>query len=198
MKKFSALFLAALLLLTLCACGNKQEEEPFAGMPNPIHECTKNELVEATGIALDAPEGAQDVAYSYISHVTITPISQVQFKLDGKKFCYRAQPTSFTSIQANVDENASSEDLFAAIKDCTNIGASLSGMYYNWESICLNDIAGSREAIVAFNEGKEGFISWLDVVPGILYSLSVDTKAGQDLLIDTAELCFVPTQGDVG
>ena len=200
MKKIAVLALAVLMVLVLCACGSKSktEEEPVANMVNPVHECTKEELVQATGIALDAPDGAGDVSYSYIDIAEGHPISQVNFSLDGKKYCYRAQPTEYTSISANVAEDASSQDLFAAVNDCTNIGAALSGMHFKWECISLIDIAETRDGVVAFNTGKQGFVSWLDVVPGVLYSLSTDNGAEQDLLTDMAELCFVPLQGEVG
>lgn len=184
-------------MLLLCSCGKKQEPEMLAGLPNPMHECTEEELAQATGIALTAPEGASDVKYFYIDSGE-SAISQVIFTLDGKNYCYRAQPTSFVSIEANVNENASVKDLSSALNDCTNIGATLSGMHYDWECVSLIDIAESRDAVVAFNEGKEGFIAWLDVVPGVLYSLSVEKGASQELLMNTAEVCFVPLQGDVG
>lgn len=195
MKK-SILFLLVLsMLLGLCACGSKKPVES-SGMPNPVHECTKEELGAATGIFLDAPEGATDVSYFYIDSAD-APISQVFFKLDGKEFCYRAQPTSYTSITATVsDAVVETTDLMDSLNKSTNIGASLAGMYGDWEMAALVDVAGSREGVVALNDGKAGFISWLDVVPGVLYSLSVDKKASQPLLMDTAELCFVPLQGD--
>ena len=185
----------AAMMLTFCSCGKKQEEKISAGMPNPIHECTKEELGKVTGIPLEAPDGASDERYCYIDPEGLA-ISQVSFTLDGKDWCYRAQPTSCLSIEANVDENASVKDLAAALDDCTNIGAALSGMHYKWECVSLLDIAESRDAVAAFNEGKEGFVAWLDVVPGVLYSLSVEKGASQTLLTDTAERCFVPLQGE--
>ena len=192
MKKTILFLLVISMLLGLCACGSKQS----SGIPNPVHECSKEELCAATGIFLDAPEGATDVSYDYIDNAD-APISQVLFKLNGKSFCYRAQPTSYTSITANVsDAVVETTDLMDSLNNSTNIGASLAGMYGDWEIAALVDVAGSREGVVALNDGKAGFISWLDVVPGVLYSLSVDKKASQPLLMDTAELCFVPLQGD--
>lgn len=196
MNSFLIVFAVTMLMLLLCSCGKKQEPEAPVGMPNPIHECTEEELGKATGISLAAPAGASDAKYCYIGSDN-TVISQVTFTLDGKKYCYRAQPTSCLSIEASVDENASAKDLASALSDCTNVGAALAGMYYKWECISLIDIA-ERDAVVAFNEGKEGFVSWLDVAPGILYSLSVEKGASQTLLTDSAEACFVPLQGEAG
>lgn len=195
MKKIISLIMAVAMVFALCACGAK-EEPVSAGMPNPVHECTYDELVQATGISVEAPAGAENVSYAYID--TESPISQVRFTYDGRDFCYRAQSTSYLSISANVNEDASSSDLAAALNDCTNIGAVLAGMHSEWKCSGLYDLENGRESVFAFNEGKEGFIAWLDIAPGVLYSLSVDSKAEQDVLIDMAELCFVPLQGDVG
>lgn len=197
MKKVLCLTLAAVMVFALCACGSKAPQ-PSAGLPNPLHDTTKDGIVEATGISLDAPEGATDVQYFTIDGANgSSPIAQVIFTLDGKEFCYRAQATAVTSITANVGQEGASEDLAKALSDCTNVGAALAGYYYDWKSIALVDVS-SREGVVAFNQGKEGFISWLDVVPGVLYSLSMRSGADQDLLMNTAELCFVPLQGDAG
>ena len=193
MKKIIVLVLAFAMVFTLCACGSKKS----AGMPNPIHECSREELMEATGIVLDAPEGATDASYLYID--TDPRISQVTFKLDGKEYCYRAQPTNALSISSSANgTDASGADLLKSLNDCTNVGAVLSGMHNEWKSAALVDLASSREGVVAFNDGKDGFIAWLDVVPGVLYSLSMDKGASQDLLMDTADACFVPLQGEVG
>ena len=199
MKRFLIITLVTVMMLSLCACGSsKKSEESSAGIANPIHECEKDELVKATGIPLDAPAGAEEVRYSYIE-TGGGPVSQVNFKLDGNEFCYRAQPTSATTIMSNLtDENASIENLSKALSECINIGAALSGMHYDWKSVCLIDVAERCEGIVAFNEGKQGMITWLDVVPGILYSLSINSNASQNLLMDTAEACFVPVQGNAG
>lgn len=195
MKKITAMLLALVLVFGLCACGSK--EQPSASLANPVHEGTLDEVMAATGIILDVPENATEVVYAYID--ADYPISQVTFRLDGKDYCYRAQPTSALSITDSVgDVNSDAEDLMKALSDCTNVGAVLSGMHYEWKSAALVDLESSREGVVAFNEGKEGFIAWLDVVPGVLYSLSMDNGATQDLLMTTADACFVPLQGNAG
>lgn len=198
MKKLICLLLCAVLLAGLCACGSKSQGESVA-LPNPMHESTKDEIMQKSAIALDAPEGATDVKYYYIDTVSETgtmPVAQVNFTLDGKAYCYRAQITSFVNIMTTVDGKVN-EDLPGTLEDCTNCGAFLSGMHYKWKS-GAKTIVTNRDAVCGINDGQEGFIAWLDIVPGILYSLSVDKGASQELLMKTAEACFVPMQGECG
>lgn len=199
MKKATAFILAAVMAFSLCACGQKQEtEDQAAGLANPVHECDHDEMVEKTTADIDAPAGAENVRYSYIDNEG-EPVAQVEFTLDGKEYCYRAQSTAITSIMSDVEGNkeATPADLMKMLADGTNVGAALSGMYYNWESGASTMVA-DRDAVCGFNEGKAGFIAWLDVVPGYLYSLSMDDGCTQELLQNTAEACFVPMQGNVG
>ena len=69
-------------------------------------------------------------------------------------------------------------------------------MYCNWEAGALIDIDG-RDGVCAFNVGDEGMMAWLDVAPGIMYSLTVEDDANQDDMMAMAEMIFVPLQGDV-
>ena len=198
MKKSIILLLCVTLVLSFCACGKTSEsQQPSAGMPNPVHECTEEELVQVTGIGLKAPEGAENAAYYYIDSED-APISQVMFTLGKKAYCYRAQPVSATSLSGFAAENidASAVDLSDELNAAAQAGASLAGYFGDWECAGLTDVAGSREGVFAFNDGKDGFIAWLDVVPGVMYSLSMSKGASQMLLQETAELCFVPLQGD--
>ena len=197
MKKLLVIMLSAMMVFAMCACGAK-EEEPDAGLPNPVTECTQEELLETTGFDLVAPEGAEDVAYSYISAEGEETIAQMIFTVDGKEYCYRAQPTAVTSIMSGIDEKGeviTAESIQDALESGINIGAALSGMNYEWKACATVDVQHC-EGICAFNEGKAGFISWLDVVPGILYSLSMDDGCAQDNLMNLAEAIFVPVQGD--
>lgn len=193
-----ALVMAVSMSLCFCSCGSEEPAEEEAGMPNPVHECeSADDIAQATGISLDAPEGAEDVAYSYIDAAEEDgyPIAQVLFTLDGQEFCYRCQMTDELSITGITDEEADPEDLTQELNDQTKIGAELAGMYCEWECSATTMVSYC-DAVCAFNEGKEGFVAWLDVVPGALYSLSVDKGAKQDVLAKTAEKCFVPMQGD--
>ena len=68
-------------------------ETPVA-LPNPIHETDAKGLVQATGIPLPAPRGAEDVRYCWIELVNDAPIAQMEFTLDGARAFLCAQPTA--------------------------------------------------------------------------------------------------------
>lgn len=206
MKKLLAIMMSLAMVFAMCACSKTEEpaEEPSAGMVNPVHECTYEELVQTTGLDIKAPADAEDVVYSYIEADGIETIAQVQFEYKDMDFCYRAQSTGATSIMSDVADDGfvEAEDLVKSLADGINVGEVLSGMQNNWSASAAVDVfpAGDneagREGICAWNEGEAGFISWLDVVPGILYSLSIDDDCTQDALMNTANEIFVPMQGE--
>ena len=49
-----------------------------------------------------------------------------------------------------------------------------------------------------WNEGGTGKILWLDLAPGLVYSLSVENGASEAVLLGMAETLFTPVQDDVG
>lgn len=107
-RKITALCLALIICLTLCACGKK--EEPAVGMPNPLHEETQESILEKTGISFQVPANAEDVSFWTIDTDPVT--AQMKFSFDGDEYCYRIAPAAeYTDI---------------------------SGMYYEWanEDIC--------------------------------------------------------------
>lgn len=197
MKKFLAMLLASVMVIAMCACA-KEEPTEDVGMPNPVHECTKEEMLKATGMDIDAPEGATDVEYYYID-TDSDPIAQVKFELNDEEFCYRAQTTDITSLVGEIKsgEDTSAEELQSSLEKAVATGAALAGLHYEWPTAASVDAPAGREGVYAISNDDEGFIAWLDVVPGVLYSLEMD-DATIDGLLDTAELVFVPMQGNVG
>lgn len=197
MKKIIAILLAMVMVFAMCACA-KEEPEDTTGVANPVHQCTKEEMLEATGMDIDAPEGATEVEYSYID-TDSDPIAQVEFELNDEEFCYRAQSTAVTSLVESFEQDENIEE--GALQDALNkgvaTGAALAGLNYEWSAAASVDAPAGREGVYALNGDDEGFIAWLDVVPGVLYSLAMD-DATIDGLLDTAELVFVPMQGEVG
>ena len=94
------MLILALLVMPLAGCGSpapeapKETEAPTTGLPNPVHEVDEAGLAAATGISLPAPQGAEDVRWSYIEQTGDVPISQMNFILDGAEAYLRAQPTA--------------------------------------------------------------------------------------------------------
>lgn len=190
------------LMFAMTSCFDDDfEDQDLTEIANPITECkTVDELLDATGISLDAPEGAEDVIYSYIdSGVAGAPlVAQVEFTLDKNQYCYRAKETAGTSLYSAVetDPDADEEELSEMMEETIEECGEFAGLYDDWKASASVDVALTREGVVAFNEGGSGFISWLDVAPGVLYCLSMTTNSSQDLLTQMAEKCFVPMQGD--
>lgn len=170
MKKYVSFALVLMLCAGIFASvlpGAGLAEEHFAGLANPLFESDRQGVLEATGFALDAPEGAENAAWFWFN--TEPKIAELRFTLDGRNFTYRAS-----------GENA--------FKD-------ISGMYYTWEENTEAAIAYLK-AQLFWNEDKEGIMLWYDMAPGVMYSLSVDTGADPRLLCKTADDIFVPVQGD--
>lgn len=89
MKKTLFIILALVFTLALSGCKPAAETEPQTGLPNPIVEVGSASDFEKIGVYIDAPEGATDVRYSILSD----QLAQVDFKLDGANYTYRAAIT---------------------------------------------------------------------------------------------------------
>lgn len=195
LRKTLALTLAVVMSLMFTACTKETAEEESTQIANPVHDCTFDEMLSTTNIDISAPDGAEDIVYSYIDGTEESAaVAQVVFTLDGTEFCYRAQMTDVTSLGGSDSEEV--VDPQAEADAMIELTTPLSGMYEEW-SAAVGYMVSDRDAIIALNEGKSGYIAWLDVVPGVMYSLSVNNGATQDLLANTAEAIFVPLQGEV-
>lgn len=194
MKKLLALILAFSMLFALAACGEEKAEpekavpaaaEPeiseetetgetpeLVGMPNPLTEMSEEELLQATGLSFKLPDGAEDVRWFTLEAENLT--AQMILLLDGVKVTCRACPDSLP------------ED--GVIKD-------MSGMYYDWRSEETGKV-GYNDCVIKFNEGEQGWVGWYDYVPGILYNVSMDSCASAAKLIEIAEACCPPLQGE--
>ena len=53
-------------------------------------------------------------------------------------------------------------------------------------------------AVISYDESGAGKITWFDVAPGLVYSLSADSGASRDALLDMVNRLFTPAQGEVG
>ena len=116
-----------------------------------------------------APEGAETQGYDLFDLDGMT-VTEVTFTLDGRTWRYRMAPTM---------------DVTETIPD---ISGSTGG------SLTAEGAVRWCAAALRWDEGGAGCIIWKDVAPGLVYSLTVDTGASEDLLSDTALLVFQPAQ----
>lgn len=136
-------------------------------------------LAQAQQAAMDlghslatAPAGAQDVTVNAFEYNGMT-IAETAFTMDGAQWVYRTAATGEVSI---ID---------------------ISGMEQTFTAHAVAQVSYC-DAELSFDEGGAGKILWLDVAPGLAYSLSVDSGASEQLLTDMANAIFAPVQGDVG
>lgn len=156
--------------------------EAMAEIANPVRESSQDEIERLFAITMQAPEGAEDVRYSIIDTEDQT-IAQMDFKLDGKEMCLRATPTTITNINRAANVEAGPES------------ANISGLYYDWSYIGVDQVY-DYAAVVRISDEKAGYIGWLDIVPGILYNLSMKEDATPEDLAKYANMTFVPYDGE--
>ena len=120
-----------------------------------------------------APENAQDVHYNAF-YLDDLAVGETTFILNGAQCAYRIAPTYDTSADF----------------------ADISGVEGDFAHRTQAEV-GWCPARLAWNDGGAGKIVWFDVVPGQLYSLSVDTGASQESLLDLAHQLFIPAQDEL-
>ena len=134
---------------------------------------TPNPMTEITAdeleFSVNVPEGASDVKYFTIEEDG-NKINQMSYTVDGSEYCYRMQSTGET-----------------AAYDMSGIFAE------DWET----EDAAVSYCDAFYKTCSEGsVIYWLDVVPGVNYTLSCADKLSAEELEDAAALLFVPMQGE--
>lgn len=118
------------------------------------------------------PSGAQNISYNVCQVAELTA-GETTFTLGGIGYSFRM---------------ASSPDTFGSFPDISGLENSF--------SVRLEDSVVWCPAVLSYNEGKDGKIIWFDVVPGIVYSLSMDSGASRTALMSAALALFEPAQGD--
>lgn len=153
--------------------------DPDAGSQYCLSACadarevltTASRILQATGLDVAvAPEGAGEIGYHVFAMEDLT-VAESTFVLDGISCSYRMAATT------------------ELMEDFTDI----SGLDGTFDRVAAGDISWCR-AKISFDEGGRGKIIWFDVVPGILYSLSVDSGATEEMLLDLANSLFDPAQ----
>ncbi len=181
MKKFTkvlaAAFMAAVMAFSVCACGadEKADEKANEQIPNPMTEVDEKGLVEATGIDMPAPEGATDVKYFVYNLSNGVVMGEMRFTFDGNSFSLRSQSTGAVEI-------ADAEDI--------------SGLFYEFEEPVAASVGGRNANVFISKDGTVGYITWIDVVPSILYNLSCTEGIDAAKLELVAGNTFYSVQGD--
>ena len=132
---------------------------------------TASQILLATGMDVTvAPENAENITYNAFLLDGLT-VAETTFQMDGITYAYRMSAT---------------RELLENFKD-------ISGLTEPFEQIRAGEILWCR-AKICYNEGGQGKIIWFDVVPGILYSLSMDSGATEEVLLELATQLFIPAQ----
>ena len=136
---------------------------------------TASQILRSTGLDVTvAPEAARDITYNAFLMDGLT-VAETTFELDGIRFSYRMAATA------------------ELLEDFTDI----SGMDVPLERISAGEVSWCR-AKINYTPGGQGRIIWFDVVPGILYSMSMDRDASDEILLELANELFVPAQDSIG
>ena len=136
---------------------------------------TASQILRSTGLDVTvAPADARDITYNAFLLEGLT-VAETTFELDGVRFSYRMAATA------------------ELLEDFTDI----SGMTGPFERISAGEVAWCR-AKINYTPGGQGRIIWFDVVPGILYSMSMDRDASDEILLELANALFEPAQDSIG
>ena len=149
--------------------------EAMAELANPWVDMDEDELWQTAGVNLNLPEGAEATAFRWLES---EGLAEMQFTLDGDEYCARVKPAA---LEAGELEN-------------------ISGIYYGWEHEEEIKVAHCPGTLGLAQTGSEDFVEmcmWYDLVPGLMYSLSVNTTDPDGLdLTAVAEMVYEPMQGD--
>lgn len=176
MKKFSALLIAVIMVISLAACNGKTDdngETGNVGMGNPWVEVKAEDMQEKIGFTFGVPSGAENVIYLWCESIGY---AEMQFDLDG------------THWNARTAKTAAFEDI--------------SGMYYDWTPGCygkgdeidLYGITGTQR-MVKTEDGVAESALWYQENTGFMFSLSC---VADDIVDFPAEDVFIIDSGNGG
>ena len=132
---------------------------------------TASKILRATGLDVTvAPSKAENVTYNAFRVDGLT-VAETTFQIDGITYAYRMAGTS--ELRENITD--------------------ISGMDGPFEKVAAGEIHWCKAKVI-FNDGGQGKILWFDLVPGILYSVSMDSGASEEALLNMAYSLFKPAQ----
>ena len=177
-KKALALLLTFSLAAPSAAVFAENEEtssDETMEIANPWTELTEEELLEVSGLTFNIPEGAKDVVCRWLEEDSL---AEIQFFLDEDEYCARIKPDALEEGQLD----------------------NISDIYFEWENEENVTVGGCPGTLGQAQTGSEDYVElclWYDIVPGLMYSLSVYTTDLDGLdLIAVAEMIYSPVQGD--
>ena len=149
-----------------------ESKEKQTQIVNPLKEVTKEELLEETGISFIDEYITSDPKYFVITPANPNEkkIAELRFMVGDRELTYRAQPTD--KLEAY---------------DTT-------GLFYDWNE--------EKDVKVAYCDAKymkcdeASGLYWLDVVPGINYSMSCIGDMDESQLEGCASILFDPPSPD--
>ena len=132
---------------------------------------TATQILRATGLNVTvAPDDAENVTYNAFRMDGLT-VAETTFQIDGITYTYRMAGTS--ELRENITD--------------------ISGMAGPFDQVAAGEIHWCKAKII-FNDNGQGKILWFDLVPGILYSMTMDSGASEEALLDMAYSLFQPAQ----
>ena len=134
---------------------------------------TASQILRATGLNVTvAPKAAENITYNAFLLNGLT-VAETTFQIGGVTYAYRMAGTM--DLQEEFDD--------------------ISGQDGPYQQIAAGKVFWCR-AKLSFNEDGQGKILWFDLAPGILYSLTMDSDASEEALLDMANSLFEPTQAN--
>ena len=135
---------------------------------------TASQILRATGLNVAvAPADAQAITYNAFLLDGMT-VAETTFRLGDITYAYRMAATM--ELREDFADISGMDGPFAENTDSQVLWCS---------------------AKLGFDLGGRGKVVWFDVVPGILYSLSMDTGASEEALLEMATELFIPAQDEI-
>lgn len=138
MKKLLSILTAAALLIAFAACAARPPApgptETAAQLPNPVVDVPDASAFSKLGVAIGAPQGAEDVSYSIIAG----KIAQILFAYGGRGYTYRAAKTDedISGVYETFDDNMLSTvvdaDGYSVEVTTRTIGGGENGALASW------------------------------------------------------------------
>lgn len=157
MKKLLTVILCAALALSLAACSLSggipggetaapEESNQGSQIPNPVVSVEDASAFETLGITMDAPDGAQNIAYAIIDNT----LAQISFTFNGFDYTYRASATQ-SDISGVYD---SFTDAFVMRVETTEA---------TFDATVQNAVSGGR--LASWSQGGVSFTLWCALAP---------------------------------